>query len=355
MFRFNMLRLVIPPALLLAISGSSAPAAAQAPGLPAVIVETVKADAAAWKGVTPEVVDVLRADAVTWENICMGGVSTGLCSGGPVQGYVVWVAAGSPPEALRYHTNDDGGLVVLSGTGLAPTSVPTAAVPNGATAGWVSFTGELPAPGSIALLVTGGQTTAAALVSALGDAGCSVSVLAIVSEGQWMIHLHGAPAQVNALFPSLLAPMTPFFTRCAQSSPASTAPVQPMTIRLPETDDPPPGLSVGELVAGRLSVFGDGVLCGSFNAAAGVSLAVGTVVQPDACRREAAVLELVDGMGRRLAQSFNFEPGATERLENFAPVPPGSVYPQYICDLLDAEGIERAECQVVGPPAGGRQ
>jgi nitrite reductase/ring-hydroxylating ferredoxin subunit len=139
--------------------------------------------------------------------------------------------------------------------------------------------------------------------------------------------------------------------------PLSTAePVEPMTIRLPGEGGVGLGdLTVEESLAGRVTVFAAGELCSTFEAAAGLSFVVGTPDQPDACHRDGTVLDLVDGSGFRLAQTFTFNAGAVEPFENFGPYPPGVAYPDYICDFLDAEGIERPECQVVRPPSGGQQ
>ena len=208
------LRLVGVLALVVVLGVSNTPASAQAPVPPASVLDAVKADAAERTGVAPDAVEVLRVEAVTWENGCLGGLSTGTCRPVPVQGFVVWVAAGTPPQGLRYHT-DDGDFVVLAGTDILPSAVPNAPLPDRATPRLGGFTGEPPAAGSIALLVTTGENTAATLVSTLGSVGCSVSALAVLNSGRWLVYLPGAPAQVNALFPPSLPSTTPFFVRCA--------------------------------------------------------------------------------------------------------------------------------------------
>jgi hypothetical protein len=81
--------------------------------------------------------------------------------------------------------------------------------------GTCSIVGQVPARGSIALLVTGGSCTAAQLVAAAASAGCTVESLAILEGGVWKIYINGAPAVVNAAFPATLAATTAFFIRCA--------------------------------------------------------------------------------------------------------------------------------------------
>jgi hypothetical protein len=83
---------------------------------------------------------------------------------------------------------------------------------GGSTSG--SFSGTVPADGSIGLLVTTGTNNAASLISALGTGGCNVESLAVLMSGQWLIYINGAPAVVNAAFPASLADTTPFFVRC---------------------------------------------------------------------------------------------------------------------------------------------
>lgn len=84
--------------------------------------------------------------------------------------------------------------------------------PGGATGG---FTGTAPGAGSIGLLVTSGEASAASLTAALGTAGCTVQTLAVLQGGEWDIFINGAPAVVNAGFPASLPATTPFFVRCS--------------------------------------------------------------------------------------------------------------------------------------------
>ncbi len=69
--------------------------------------------------------------------------------------------------------------------------------------------------GPIALLVMGATEATPSVVRSLGSAGCDVMALAILENGRWLILVPGAPAQVNAAFPSQLLERTPFFVRCA--------------------------------------------------------------------------------------------------------------------------------------------
>lgn len=139
-------------------------------------------------------------------------------------------------------------------------------------------------------------------------------------------------------------------------SPTPNAAAEPMTVRIPTDDEVELGdVTIDEILLGRVVVFADGTLCGSFAVGAGDLLLIGTSDQPDVCHREGVALDLVDGAGRRLAQTFTFEAGTQREFENFAPYPPHTVYPEYICDFLNAEGIERPECEAVGAPSGGSQ
>lgn len=82
-------------------------------------------------------------------------------------------------------------------------------------AGGAAFTGNVPARGSIGLLVVRGTQTSATLVSAFAASGCPVESLAILVAGRWLIFINGAPVVVNAAFPAQLVDLTPFFVRCA--------------------------------------------------------------------------------------------------------------------------------------------
>jgi hypothetical protein len=78
-----------------------------------------------------------------------------------------------------------------------------------------AFSGNVPARGSIGLLVVRGTQTSATLVVAFQAAGCPVESLAILVAGRWLIFINGAPVVVNAAFPAQLVDLTPFFVRCA--------------------------------------------------------------------------------------------------------------------------------------------
>ena len=86
-----------------------------------------------------------------------------------------------------------------------------------------AFTGSVPAPGGRGLLVTARQASAGDVDSALGDSGCDASVLAVLESGVWTVYVVGAPAVVNAAFPSVLPASMPFFVRCRESVPAVVA------------------------------------------------------------------------------------------------------------------------------------
>src|SRR5689334_4385500 len=56
-------------------------------------------------------------------------------------------------------------------------------------------------PGSIALLVSVGDTTPSVVINMLGLQGCSTETLGIVENGNWRMYVNGAPESVNATFP----------------------------------------------------------------------------------------------------------------------------------------------------------
>jgi hypothetical protein len=104
----------------------------------------------------------------------------------------------------------DGAIIRVDGTAAAALVPGAAPAPAGAT-----FSGNVPARGSIGLLVVRGTQTSATLVVSFQAAGCPVESLAILVAGRWLIFINGAPAVVNAAFPAQLVDLTPFFVRCA--------------------------------------------------------------------------------------------------------------------------------------------
>jgi hypothetical protein len=80
--------------------------------------------------------------------------------------------------------------------------------------GPTGIAGGMPVPGSIALLVARGENTPNELVNLLGAGGCNVESVGIIHEGAWRLYVNGAPARVNAGFPTDLPNLTPFFVRC---------------------------------------------------------------------------------------------------------------------------------------------
>ena len=86
-----------------------------------------------------------------------------------------------------------------------------------------AFTGSVPAPGGRGLLVTAQQASAGDLDVALGGSGCDASVFAVLESGVWTVYVVGAPAVVNAAFPSVLPASMPFFIRCRETAPAVVA------------------------------------------------------------------------------------------------------------------------------------
>ncbi len=85
------------------------------------------------------------------------------------------------------------------------------------------FSGTLPPPGGAALLVTSAAVPATDLSVAIIDAGCTLRLMAVTGGGQWLIYIPGAPALVNAAFPSSLASGAPFVILCEREPTADDA------------------------------------------------------------------------------------------------------------------------------------
>lgn len=115
------------------------------------------------------------------------------------------------------------GLIAAVKGGTAYVNVHTSAYPGGeiraqitsVTSPVVPFTGQIPPRGATALFVTGASTNAVSLTAALTTAGCGVEALGVLVTGTWRMYISGAPAAVSSAFPPSLAPLTPFFARCA--------------------------------------------------------------------------------------------------------------------------------------------
>ena len=94
-----------------------------------------------------------------------------------------------------------------------------------------AFAGAPPAAGSLGLLVTTEDATAAALVATLGQAGCDTTSVTTLAGAAPQIHVPGAPPLVNAAFPATLPAETPVIVRCgAAAVPAVDAPNAGYTI-----------------------------------------------------------------------------------------------------------------------------
>jgi hypothetical protein len=74
--------------------------------------------------------------------------------------------------------------------------------------------GNAPSRGSRGLIVLARDAGLGALTSGLEGAGCPPRVLALLRDGGWLVHVAGAPAQVNARFPQSLPAFTALFVQC---------------------------------------------------------------------------------------------------------------------------------------------
>ncbi|MEZ4501794.1 MAG: hypothetical protein R3C39_04145 [Dehalococcoidia bacterium] len=95
----------------------------------------------------------------------------------------------------------------------------TASIAPAPTLASTTFSGILPEPGDVGLLVAATDVTAADLMLGLTDAGCFAGTIALLDEGAWNVYIPGAPASVNDLFPETLRAGTPFFLRCVAQTP----------------------------------------------------------------------------------------------------------------------------------------
>lgn len=106
----------------------------------------------------------------------------------------------------------EAGSAVSPSPTASSTSTPTAT--GTAAAGDGGFSGNAPGRGSVGLLVTNRVSSPAGLTAALTSAGCSAATIGVLEGGVWKIYVVGAPAIVNAAFPTSLPSSTPFFVRC---------------------------------------------------------------------------------------------------------------------------------------------
>ena len=146
--------------------------------------------------------------------------SVGVAAVALLTGVTIATAQTATPTATATPTPTATATTTATATATAtttPTATATAtATPTAsATPAAGGFTGTAPGPGSIGLLVTSGEATAASLTAALAADDCTVQTLAVLENGKWLIYISGAPAVVNAQFPATLDDDTPFFIRCA--------------------------------------------------------------------------------------------------------------------------------------------
>lgn len=217
----SLLALAAVLALALGLRGTPevASAATLPPSVEAAVLAAAEVDSS---GATS--IEMVRAEAVTWSDGCLGYYPPGAaCTLALVDGYVVWVVADA--QGLRYHTNANGSAVILAGS-IGPSMIAGAPLPEGAlprtTEGGL-ISGEVPAPGSIGLLVVLEAATPEAVSGALLASGCSVETLATLDGGVWRVWIVGAPSAANAPFAAAfeagLPPLTPFFVRCRPEVP----------------------------------------------------------------------------------------------------------------------------------------
>ncbi|MEX1022245.1 MAG: hypothetical protein WD058_03765 [Dehalococcoidia bacterium] len=104
-----------------------------------------------------------------------------------------------------------------------------------------------------------------------------------------------------------------------------------------------------EFLGGEVFVFADGLFCASAPVP-GEALVLGEADQPPQCATDSAMITFAAANGQFLFETATFEPGTSFSLVNTVPLPPGVLYPTYICDFFAAEGVESTACEMVGPP-----
>lgn len=188
--------------------------------LPEGIATAVTALAATRATVTAENVEILRVQAVNWEDACVGAAQADeACAEVITPGYVVWLRAGT--NVYRYHTGDATNIRFGEGN-LSEGDVPLFELPAGATA---SQGGETPGPDGLisgdvpmsgfGLLQVTAATTPPELLTALVAQGCAPVSIAVTQQGSFITYIPGAPAFVNAAFPTSMEAGAAFAVRCA--------------------------------------------------------------------------------------------------------------------------------------------
>jgi hypothetical protein len=191
-----------------------APDGTELTGAPAFTINALVQYAFRVKVTTAEDADALTGTGIgpiaTGSGLILLPTTVGTAGAGANQGAVAGEATG---QVIGEDLGSEISVLVVI-AGLLPTEVFTAKVgdPGAASA---TFSGAVPAAGSIGLLVTGSAAAAADLVTALDAAGCTVESISVLPAGSWLIFINGAPNVVNAAFPAELAGVTPFFVRCA--------------------------------------------------------------------------------------------------------------------------------------------
>lgn len=116
-----------------------------------------------------------------------------------------------PGTTFTYYWALAFGSVDDSETTPAPVATPVPVTPAPVAA--TSITGTVPTVG-VALLQTGGVGSASGLISGLAARGCTAASVWLVTGGAMQGYLAGAPAFVNAAFPSSVSSGTPFIAVC---------------------------------------------------------------------------------------------------------------------------------------------
>ncbi|MCK9487690.1 MAG: hypothetical protein M0R73_13530 [Dehalococcoidia bacterium] len=104
-----------------------------------------------------------------------------------------------------------------------------------------------------------------------------------------------------------------------------------------------------EFLGEGLFVFVGETHCATATEAA-ADVTLGTADQDSACGTPDETITFLGANGGLFFETAIFTGGTSFSLMNPAPVPPHTAYPAFVCAFLASEGIDRTDCDVIGPP-----
>lgn len=106
-------------------------------------------------------------------------------------------------------------LLLVSAAGLVATFLLLTAAPRPISAEGEAIAGQVPVPGASRVMVASAGADTEAMVAQLKERACYAPQLWMEASGRWASYTDGAPAFVNARFPSTLAQASAVVVRCA--------------------------------------------------------------------------------------------------------------------------------------------